>query len=171
MAANTVGEILDLRTFLKSKYSRRDTAYRQLRQLYNADYWSGKNNVTGIKLVYNLLANVVDRFTDFMSQSPDWRVLPSSMEKPALTMADWQEKYWRQGCECTGDPHLDALNGEKGERNAYKGSQKRACYSEKSAFSVRAQGLQCFFSLSLKKGDSPQKNHRGEHPNQVGGNR
>jgi len=92
MGVESVKDIIELRRFLEGKYSNRDRAYRQLRQFYNADYWSGKPQISGIKLVYNLLANVVDRFTDFMSQPPDWRVLPMSMEEESLVMADKQEK-------------------------------------------------------------------------------
>lgn len=93
MGLTSVSEILEARRFLQGKYSTRDNAYSKLRALYNADYFSGKSHIQGVKLVYNLLANVVDRYTDFMSQPPDWRVIPFDVTPDATIMADKQEKF------------------------------------------------------------------------------
>lgn len=118
MGLKTVGEILEARTFLKGKYIVRDRAYMKLRSLYSADYFSGKAHIQGVKLVYNLLANVVDRYTDFMSQPPDWRVIPSDITEEAMVMADKQEKFLYSQWELNNiqmaqqwQAHLQALLG------------------------------------------------------------
>lgn len=121
MGLNTAGEILEARTFLKGKYATRDNAYSKLRSLYNADYFSGKAHIQGVKLVYNLLANVVDRYTDFMSQPPDWRVIPSDITEDAMVMADKMEKFLYSQWELNNiqmaqqwQAHLQALLGSFG---------------------------------------------------------
>ena len=121
MGLNTANEILEARTFLRGKYTTRDGAYAKLRALYNADYFSGKSHIQGVKLVYNLLANVVDRYTDFMSQPPDWRVIPVDTTEEALIMADKQEKFLYSQWELNNiqmaqqwQAHLQALLGSFG---------------------------------------------------------
>ncbi len=96
---DNANQIIEARRFLEGKYSARDNAFRNLRKFYNADYWS-ESEVQGIKLVYNLLASITDRYTDFMSQPPDWQVIPSDINKEAYAQADRQEKIlysqWEQ---------------------------------------------------------------------------
>jgi len=91
MGLDKASQIIEARRFLEGKFTQRDAIYRQLRKLYSADYWSG-SQVTGIKLVYNLIASVVDRYTDFMSLPPDWQVLPHDVTREATLEADKQEK-------------------------------------------------------------------------------
>lgn len=118
MGLNSVAEIIEAREFLKGKYATRNTAYSKLRSIYNADYFSGKAHIQGVKLVYNLLANVVDRYTDFMSQPPDWRVIPYDVTEEAMIMADKQEKFLYSQWELNNiqmaqqwQSHLQALLG------------------------------------------------------------
>ncbi len=91
MGLTTDTEILEAKRYLEGKYTTRDQAYLVLRKLYNADYWSDKD-VGGIKLVYNLIASVVDRYTDFLSMPPDWQVIPADVSREATALADKQEK-------------------------------------------------------------------------------
>lgn len=91
MALNNESEILEAKRYLEGKYSTRDQAYVVLRKLYNADYW-GDSEVQGIKLVYNLIASVVDRYTDFMVLPPDWQVIPADVSKEAKIIAEKQER-------------------------------------------------------------------------------
>lgn len=89
--SKSVKEILELKQHLLSKYSNRNEVYRKLRSYYDAEYWKG-TEVQGIKLIYNLLAAAVDRYTDFMIQPPDWRVLPAGTSMDLIKAADKQEK-------------------------------------------------------------------------------
>lgn len=87
----SISQIQSLKETLLRKYDLRNQAYSKLREYYNAEYWKG-TEVQGIKLIYNLLAAAVDRYTDYMIQPPDWRVIPAGTTKAALDMADKQEK-------------------------------------------------------------------------------
>lgn len=91
MPANSLQEILDTKTFLLRKYTPRNEMYHKFRRFYNAEFWTGKEN-NGIRLIYNLLASAVDRYTDFMVQTPDWQVIPADTTPEAMDMADLQEK-------------------------------------------------------------------------------
>lgn len=84
--------IMEMRQFLLRKYTKRNETYQALRKYYNGDYHSG-SEVQGIRLTYNLLADAVDRYTDFMIQPPDWRVIPMGTTKPELEQADKEEKF------------------------------------------------------------------------------
>ncbi len=88
---NSAGQIIEAKTFLEGKYTTRDAAYRKLRQLYNADYWS-ESKSEGVKLVYNLISSIVDRYTDLMSLPPDWRMIPDGLTPLHRAKADREEK-------------------------------------------------------------------------------
>lgn len=88
----TEKEIMELRGYLLRKFTKRNETYQELRKFYNSDYHSS-SEVQGIRLVYNLLADAVDRYTDFMIQPPDWRVVPMGSSTEELEQADKEEKF------------------------------------------------------------------------------
>ena len=84
-------EILELKSYLLRKNTDRNFTYQQLRQYYNAEYFKG-TEVQGMRLIYNLMSAAVDRYTDFMIQTPEFRILPMGVSSDALDQADLLEK-------------------------------------------------------------------------------
>lgn len=91
MAVKTTNEILEMKDYLKGKYTTRNRAFQTFRRLYNGEFYNEEEG-TMIHLVFNLLALAVDKYTDYMTQAPDWRVIPVDMTTPMLDAAERQEK-------------------------------------------------------------------------------
>ena len=92
MPAENVKQIIEMKEYLLRKFSKRNETFQALREMYNSEEWNG-TEVQGIKLIYNLCAAAVDRYTDFLIQPPDWQVIPAGTEKKDLDLADRMEKF------------------------------------------------------------------------------